>query len=364
LHAAGQAATGVVSANAVALRQGVLKTMLLSKLRIGTMCLFVRLIVLGGGLFTFHPALAKQGNVETAKENLPAERGSLEAVKSSAVVCRVSAPKTAIKWIIAEGTKVKKGDKLIEIEDAYYVEILKKQQNVVAEAEGDQKRAAENLARIKEENQIDVKIAQIDVRLTQLALKQFKGHDAAAKEVLELQLDRAGLLVDRIKLKGAAKESEAAANLAAKKAVLDAKVARQRDIEKERSNCVLTAPQDGMAVLYVPDRGQEVAAVGAGVYQGKKLMVVADLTQMAFHTRIPENLIFKVREGQKATIRVDAFPNRTFTGTVHEIAEKADRLDKSRLYKVMILVDGVNDLLLPGMSGEVAIQTAGKAKPP
>jgi RNA polymerase sigma factor (sigma-70 family) len=369
LYATGQAKAGVVSANALALTQGVLKSMLLSKLRIAPLCLLVSLIVslivLGGELFTGHPAMAKQGNAETAQEDLPAERGSFAAVKSSAVVWRGSAPNAAIKWIIADGTKVKKGDKLVEIEDAYYGELLNKQQTVVAKAEGDHKRAAENLARIKEENQIDVKIAQIDVRLAHLALKEFKGQDAAAKEVLELKLDRAGLLVDRIKLKGAAKESEAAADLAAKKAVLDAKVGRQRAIEKERSNCVLTAPQDGMAVLNLPDSGQKVVAVGDGVYDGKRLMVVSDLTQMAFQAHIPENLISKVRQGQKATIRVDAFPKRAFTGTVHKIAEKADRLGKLRVYyNVTILVDGVNDILLPGMSGEVTIQTAGKAKSP
>jgi RNA polymerase sigma factor (sigma-70 family) len=364
LYAAGQAATGVVSANVAALTQGVLKTMLLAKLKIGTMCLIVGLIVLGGGLSTFHPAMAKQDNAETAQESLPAERGSVEAVKSSDVVCRVSGQDstTAIKWIIAEGTKVKKGDKLIEIDDAYFVGVLKKQPAVVAEAEGDQRRVAENLARIKAENQIDAKVAQIDVRLAHLALKAGKGNDAEAKEVLDLQLGRAGLLVDRIKLNGAAKESEAAADLAAKRAVLDAKVARQRAIEKERANCVLTAPHDGIAVLHVPERGQHVATVGDGVYEGMKLMVVTDLTQMAFHTRIPENLIKKVRQGQKAAIRLDAFPNRTFTGTVHEIAEKADPFAKFRAYKVMILVDGVNDVWRPGLTGEVTIQTAGKAK--
>jgi multidrug resistance efflux pump len=246
------------------------------------------------------------------------------------------------------------------------VEILKNLQAAVVKGEGEQKQAAEKLAQIKEENQLDVKVAQLDVRLAHLALKQLKGNDAAAKEVLEIQLDRAGLLVDRIKLKGAAKESAAAADLAAKNADLAANVARQRAIEKERSNnCVLRAPQDGMALFYVPNRGgQEYATVGDRVYSGKKLMVVAYLTQMAFHTHIPEDLIGKVCGGQKAAIRVDAFPKRTFTGTVHGIAEKADRLDEASRYKVTILFDRVNDGLLPGFSGAASIQFAGKAKRP
>jgi hypothetical protein len=86
---------GVVSAHVGALSQGALKTMLLSKLRI--VCLLVSLLALGGGPFIFHPATATQGNVETAPENLPASRGTLEAVKSSDVIYPVRAPQSAIK---------------------------------------------------------------------------------------------------------------------------------------------------------------------------------------------------------------------------------------------------------------------------
>ena len=337
--------------------------MLLSKLRIGSM----RLFVLGSGLFTFSPAQAEQDNVKIAQESALTERGTFEAVKSSEVVCHVSAPKATIKWIIAEGTKVKKGDKLVEIDDSYYVEIQAQQKTVVVKAEVDHKRAAENLDRIKEQNQIDVKVAQIDVRLATIALKQFKGDDATAKEALELQLNRASLLVDRIKLSGAAKENEASVELEGKKASLDTQIARQREIEMERSNCILTAPQDGLATLYPPAPRQGPVAVGSRVFDGRKLMVVSDLTKMAFHSYIPEDVIVNVHQGQKATLRVDAFPKRTLTGTVHEVATKSDRIanqTSSRLYKVIIIVDGVNDFLKPGMSGDATILTAGNAKSP
>lgn len=70
LYAAGQAATGVVSAKVAALTEGVLKTMLLSKLKIATIVLLI-LSIVGFGAGTFiHEALAEKKQ-EAKKEELP-----------------------------------------------------------------------------------------------------------------------------------------------------------------------------------------------------------------------------------------------------------------------------------------------------
>src|ERR1700722_14705046 len=57
------------------------------------------------------------------------ERGSLEAVQSTEVICR---GKAKIKWIADDGAKVKKGDKLVELDDAPLAAMLRKQKAVVA----------------------------------------------------------------------------------------------------------------------------------------------------------------------------------------------------------------------------------------
>jgi len=70
-YAAGQAATGIVSANVAALAQGVLRTMLLSKLKIGTMWLLIGLIVFGAGFLIYQTATAQQSTVKQADEDTP-----------------------------------------------------------------------------------------------------------------------------------------------------------------------------------------------------------------------------------------------------------------------------------------------------
>ncbi len=76
-------------------------------------------------------------------------------------------------------------------------------------------------------------------------------------------------------------------------------------------------------------------------------------------TLIEEGQIHKVRVGQVAKIRVDAFPKRELTGKVTEIANLANQAvwlnSGKKAYKVVIEIDGENGGLRPGMSGEAAI---------
>jgi RNA polymerase sigma factor (sigma-70 family) len=69
LYATGHVATGVISPKVAALTQGVLKTMLLSKLKIGTIWLLLSMIAFGAGLFFYQAATAHQGTAEQAEDS-------------------------------------------------------------------------------------------------------------------------------------------------------------------------------------------------------------------------------------------------------------------------------------------------------
>ena len=70
----------------------------------------------------------------------------------------------------------------------------------------------------------------------------------------------------------------------------------------------------------------------------------------------------KVRPGQKARIRVDAYPNEQLTGMVHRIAVLPDSQNRwlspdLKVYSTIIHIDGEYAWLKPGMSAEVEIVT-------
>jgi RNA polymerase sigma factor (sigma-70 family) len=73
LYAAGQVTAGVVSANVADLAQGVLKTMLMSKLKIGTLWLLVGLIAIGASSLVYRTAMAQPATLQRGDTTTPKE---------------------------------------------------------------------------------------------------------------------------------------------------------------------------------------------------------------------------------------------------------------------------------------------------
>jgi HlyD family secretion protein len=62
-----------------------------------------------------------------------------------------------------------------------------------------------------------------------------------------------------------------------------------------------------------------------------------------------------VTPGQEATVVVDAFPDRTFRGTIEKIEPQAVVQQNVTMFPVLVSLENREGLLLPGMNGEVSI---------
>src|SRR5688572_15104296 len=87
------------------------------------------------------------------------------------------------------------------------------------------------------------------------------------------------------------------------------------------SKTSIFAPLDGTISSLTSEAGERVVATGS--FTGTEIMRVADLNNMEVRVNVNENDVINVKVGDKARISVDAFPNRTFTGTVKEIGAAA-----------------------------------------
>jgi len=81
---------------------------------------------------------------------------------------------------------------------------------------------------------------------------------------------------------------------------------------------------------------------------------------MACRVQVHESFVKKVQAGQKARVRVDAYPNKQLTGAVHRIAVLPDSQNRwlspdLKVYSTIIHIDGENSWLKPGMSAESEI---------
>ena len=89
----------------------------------------------------------------------------------------------------------------------------------------------------------------------------------------------------------------------------------------------IVSPVDGTVVSRNVDVGQTVAAS----FQTPTLFLIAkDLTKMQVDSNVSESDIGYVKEGQKATFRVDAFPDRDFDGVVSPGSAGADHGSERR----------------------------------
>jgi len=132
------------------------------------------------------------------------------------------------------------------------------------------------------------------------------------------------------------------------------------------SKTVFTSPIDGIITSRPAEEG-EMAIIGTMNNPGTVLMVIADLSVMEVEVKVDETDVVGVQLGQTADIRVDAFPNQTFSGKVTEIGSSAllrstlaasSNTQEAKDFKVKVTLENPSKLLKPGLSASADIIAA------
>ncbi len=109
----------------------------------------------------------------------------------------------------------------------------------------------------------------------------------------------------------------------------------------------IVSPVDGTVVSRSVTMGQTVAAS----FQTPTLFLIAtDLTQMQVDTNVSESDIGGIKDGNKSTFTVDAFPKRTFKGAVNQVRQSPQTVQNVVTYDVVVGVDNSDLALKPGMT--------------
>lgn len=119
----------------------------------------------------------------------------------------------------------------------------------------------------------------------------------------------------------------------------------------------ITSPIDGVVLSREVEEGQTVAAS----FETPTLFTIAqDLTNMRVIADVDEADIGEVKEGERVTFTVDAYPDDTFSGTVTQVRQEGNTEDNVVTYEVVISAPN-NDLKLkPGLTANVTIYTLDK----
>ncbi len=119
----------------------------------------------------------------------------------------------------------------------------------------------------------------------------------------------------------------------------------------------ITSPIDGVVLSKSVEEGQTVAAS----FNTPELFKIAqDLTNMRVVADVDEADIGDVKEGERVTFTVDAYPEDTFEGSVTQVRQEATTTNNVVTYEVVISAPNAQLKLKPGLTASVTIYTAEK----
>ena len=132
---------------------------------------------------------------------------------------------------------------------------------------------------------------------------------------------------------------------------------QKENVKKAQTNlgyATITSPIDGVVLSKEVEEGQTVASS----FNTPTLFKIArDLTDMRVIADVDEADIGDVKEGQRVTFTVDAFPDDTFEGQVTQVRQEATTESNVVTYEVVISAPNDDLKLKPGLTANVVILT-------
>ena len=217
-----------------------------------------------------------------------------------------------------------------------------------------------------EGDQLDVESSKVQHQQALTGLELFLTYDFTkeAKRLFSSYKEKLREL-DRIYAKNRAQEAQALSRLAAREAELKWAQERVHKLENQIAACNIKATAPGL-VIHASGRDifervipEEEIREGLTVRFGQKIITLPDTSDMLVQLGVSETAVHRVRNEQKATITIDAFPDRKYQGKVSHVAQlpNPQGMFSADIKAYLSHVDIINpdEGLKPGMSAKVEI---------
>lgn len=426
------AVRAVVQGSAASLAQGVLRSMSMTRwLKAGSVLLAMGATVSGVSLLaqsgTSGPEPPRAELQAARADDLPTftvkpgklivtevTRGNLEAAHRADVFSQVEG-RTTIVRLLPEGTRVKKGQLVCELDSAALKDSLINQKITTrgAEIAYQSARLAREAADIAVDEYVEgtfrqeqgtlraeaaaaqSAIEKADARMERARRARKRVSDLLASRgdavtpadlVAELDIEdrleaaEQSLLREKLALELARTRQQVLQKYTREKVVRELKtdVERKRKdelarqaaweleknkeahLEKQIESCQIYAPNDGILVYAGGSvAGQPMIEEGAAVRERQMILSVPDISQMQVNAKVREATVDQILPGMKVKVRVDAFPDSMLTGEVASVAPLPDPSNLFRsaikVYTTLVKLDQSLPGLRPGMTAEVEI---------
>jgi HlyD family secretion protein len=257
-----------------------------------------------------------------------------------------------IQDLIAEGTEVKKGDWIATLDRTQFDNTLKDEIERVATIRTDLQMALLDTAismsslRDQIENQIHA------VEEAEMTLRNSIYEPPTTIRQAEIKYDKAQRTLEQLRRSYKLAQAQTETTIRNIRTRLNRFERRVQDYEEVLVGFVITAPSDGM-VIYKKDRLGKKRKAGNNINPMDRVVAtLPDLSSMLSKVYISEIEINKIKSGLPVNITVDAFPDKSYTGSVLTVANIGEQLPNSdsKVFEVMIKIDGSDYSLRPSMT--------------
>jgi len=257
-----------------------------------------------------------------------------------------------IQDIVPEGTLVKQGEYIAQLDRSAYSNTLKDELERLQTYQNNVDMKILDTAVVLTNQRDDIKNQRYVVEEAAINLEQSKFEPPATIRQAEKTLDRAKRALDQKIKSYSLYVAQSTADLNHQKLHLSRQTRLVNDLQDFLSKFTITAPTSGM-VIYKKDRNGNKRKIGSSVNPFDRVIAtLPDLSSMLSKVYVNEIDVSKIEPGQKVTINVDAFPQKSYSGLVKTIANIGEVLPNSdsKMFEVLIAIIGSDPDLRPSMT--------------
>jgi HlyD family secretion protein len=301
-------------------------------------------------------------------------KGTTEAVQARAILAPLLAgqkvPTLTIIHLTPAGTRVKKGDPLVEFDrQAQMRDFVDKQAEYAKLVDQvAEEQAKENSARAKDETEL--KQAEDTLRKTELEMQKVEIVSRIDAEKNQENLDEAKATYEQLRETFDLKRKAAQAAIRILEIQRDRTQQTMMHAQANADLMQIRAPLDGVVVLNTIWKQGTMGEVQEGdqVRPGVPFMQVVNPATMQVRVLANQQDFPVLQAGQTAKVRLDAYPDLVFAAKLDQLApigEGGDFSSKMRSFVVIVAIEGNDPKLMPDLSAavdvDVAKQSAGSA---
>src|SRR5436853_7607736 len=235
-----------------------------------------------------------------------------------------------IELPVIDGAQLKKGDLLVKVRPDSYKALLEQQEAAISSAKATNLQQTATVMKTKQE----LKRADDKDSKKTTSIQEYNTAQAAydvAKNTFESSLHE-----------------------------IEREQAGSSQARDQLSKTTIYSPIDGTVTVLNSKLGERIVATNQ--FAGTEVMRVADLGHMEARVDVNENDVVNVKVGDKARVKVDAYGDRKFHGTVYQIANTgtttgAGTQEEVTNFQVKVRIDDQDVTLKPGLSCTADIET-------